>query len=337
MLTGSQARTRNFIIGVGIAAVLFGLGLSWLIGRSITGPLNGLAAVMKHLADGDTSAKIPATRQQDEIGGMARTVIVFRDNMIEREKLAASQGEEGRAREARAEAIAAPSNGSRNRSTTCSAKCAAPRNGWRRPPASSTRPPTRCRRKPRNAESRVGAASENVTSAAGSVEELASSISEIAAQANKSTEVARRAVEESRRTTTTMSELGNAATRIGEVVSLIQAIAGQTNLLALECHDRGGARRRSRPRLRGGRAGSQIARRADRESDRRDRGPDRRHPVGRGGRRACVAAGQRHHRGHVDHCRERRHHGRGAEFRREPDFGRRPARPRPNRAAAPKP
>ena len=88
-------------------------------------------------------------------------------------------------------------------------------------------------RKPRNAESRVGAASENVTTAAGSVEELAASISEIAGQANKSTEVASRAVEESRRTTTTMSELGNAATRIGEVVSLIQAIAGQTNLLAL--------------------------------------------------------------------------------------------------------
>ena len=106
MLTGSQTHTRNMIIAVGCAAVLFGLGLSWLIGRSITRPLNGLAAVMKQLADGDTSATIPATRQQDEIGGMARTVIVFRDNMIEREKLAAAQSEEGRAREARAETIA---------------------------------------------------------------------------------------------------------------------------------------------------------------------------------------------------------------------------------------
>ena len=38
---------------------------------------------------------------------------------------------------------------------------------------------------------------------------------------------------EAQRTVTTMSELGNAATRIGEVVGLIQAIAGQTNLLAL--------------------------------------------------------------------------------------------------------
>jgi len=46
---------------------------------------------MKQLADGDTSATIPATRQQDEIGGMARTVIVFRDNMIERDRLTTDQ------------------------------------------------------------------------------------------------------------------------------------------------------------------------------------------------------------------------------------------------------
>ena len=233
VLQTSQARTRNFIVGVGIAAVLLGLGLSWLIGRSITGPMNGLAAVMKQLAGGDTSAKIPATKRQDEIGGMARTVIVFRDNMIEREKLAASQGEEGRAREARAEVIAetisrfeksieemlAKVRGAAQRLESASGKLNEAAN------ATSS--------EARNAESRVGAASENVTTAAGSVEELASSISEIAAQANKSTEVASRAVSESRRTTTTMSELGAAATRIGEVVNLIQAIAGQTNLLAL--------------------------------------------------------------------------------------------------------
>src|SRR5207248_6444340 len=62
---------------------------------------------------------------------------------------------------------------------------------------------------------------------------LAASIGEISAQANKSTEVAERAVSEARRTASTMEQLGGAATRIGEVISLIQAIAGQTNLLAL--------------------------------------------------------------------------------------------------------
>ena len=85
----------------------------------------------------------------------------------------------------------------------------------------------------RTAGERVGVASGNVTAAACAVEELAASIGEIAGQANRSTEVATRAVKEARRTVGTMSELGDAATRIGEVVGLIQAIAGQTNLLAL--------------------------------------------------------------------------------------------------------
>lgn len=232
-LSASQARTRNIIIGVGCAAVLFGLGFSWLMGRSITRPLNGLAAVMKRLADGDTSAKIPATRQQDEIGGMARTVIVFRDNMIERERLAANQGEEARAREARAETIAATIERFEKSVDEMLAKVRAAAQRLETTSGSLNVAATTMSSEARNAETRVTAASENVTTAAGSVEELAASISEIASQANKSTEVAGRAVEESRRTTTTMSELGNAATRIGEVVSLIQAIAGQTNLLAL--------------------------------------------------------------------------------------------------------
>src|SRR6185436_11168720 len=98
-LAASQQRTRAIIAAVGLAAVLIGLGFSWLIGRSIARPLNGLADVMKRLADGDISAKIPATHASDEIGSMARTVIVFRDNMIERDRLTSEQAQSTRARE----------------------------------------------------------------------------------------------------------------------------------------------------------------------------------------------------------------------------------------------
>lgn len=89
-LATSQNWTRASIIAVSIMVVFVGLALSWLIGRGITRPLNGLAMVMTQLADGDTSTKIPATTAKDEIGTMARTVIVFRDRMVEREKLAAT-------------------------------------------------------------------------------------------------------------------------------------------------------------------------------------------------------------------------------------------------------
>lgn len=232
-LANSQTRTKLFIIWVGCAAVLIGLGFSWLIGRSITRPLNGLADVMKRLAEGDTSAKIPATRGSDEIGAMARTVIVFRDSIIERERLTATQDEANSARERRSEMIAstivrfeqsvdqalAKVRGAANRLETTSAKLNSAADS--------------VSAEALTAENRVSAASQNVTAAAGSVEELASSIGEIANQAAKSTEVASRAVSEAHRTANTMTELGVAATRIGEVVGLIQAIAGQTNLLAL--------------------------------------------------------------------------------------------------------
>ena len=72
-----------------------------------------------------------------------------------------------------------------------------------------------------------------MTAAASAVDELAASINEIVSQTAKSNEVANSAVSEARRTAKTMTELGDAATRIGEIIGLIQAIAGQTNLLAL--------------------------------------------------------------------------------------------------------
>jgi methyl-accepting chemotaxis protein len=232
-LATSQGWTRGLIVFVGCAAIILGLVISWWVGRSITRPLNGLERAMKRLAEGDTSARIPATSGTDEIGEMARTVLVFRDRIVEREHLAATQADANRARERRSEAIAAMIHTFERSVEQALAKL---RGAADRLETSSTTLNTAAdavSSEARTAEDRVGAASANVTTAAGSVEELAASISEIAGQAVKSTEVARRAVAEGRRTAGTMSELGAVATRVGEVIGLIQAIAGQTNLLAL--------------------------------------------------------------------------------------------------------
>ncbi len=141
-LTASQQRTRIIIAAVGAAAVLIGLGFSWLIGRSIACPLNGLAAVMKRLADGDISARIPATRASDEIGAMARTVIVFRDNMIERDRLTTDQIQSAREKERRSESVAgaiAAFRGSKNSRHRSARSRARPRNRPRSRPAPSPR------------------------------------------------------------------------------------------------------------------------------------------------------------------------------------------------------
>jgi methyl-accepting chemotaxis protein len=246
-LNRSQMQTRDIIIGVGLAAVVLGLGFSWWIGRTITRPLELLGSAMQQLAAGDTSARIPTMPVKDEIGDMAGAVHVFRDNMVERERLRAARAEANRVREQRSEAIAATI---KRFEMSVDQMLAKVRDAVGSLEAASTRlngAADQVSAETRAAGERVGSASGNVTTAASSVEELASSMAGIAEQATRSTAVADRAVNEARRTVGTMTELGDAATHIGEAVGLIRAIAAQTNLLALN-PPLGGARAGERGR-----------------------------------------------------------------------------------------
>jgi methyl-accepting chemotaxis protein len=229
----AQSRTGTIIVGVGCIAVLIGLMLSWWIGRTITRPLSKLAGAMDRLAEGDTAVAIPATEAKDELGRMARTVIVFRDNEVERGRLAANEAETHRMRELRAEAISATIVRFEHSVDQALEKVRGAAQRLDNAASALNGAADAVSGEARVAEERVSAASENVSSAAASTEELTGSIGAIATQAAKSTEVAGRAVSEAQRTVNTMSQLSGAATRIGEVIDLIQAIAGQTNLLAL--------------------------------------------------------------------------------------------------------
>jgi len=229
----SQQKTKLWIVGIGIAVVGLGLFFNWFIGRSIAGPLRRLSGAMSKLAAGDSSVDIPSTEARDEIGAMARTVIVFRDNAIEREQLAVTQEKSVRERERRAETIEATITQFEQTVDQALAKVRGAAERLETASSALNGAADAVSSEASSAEERVGNASMNVASAASSAEELATSIGEIAQQAATSTDVASRAVTEAQRTVETMSQLASAATRIGEVIGLIQAIAGQTNLLAL--------------------------------------------------------------------------------------------------------
>ncbi|HEX3939402.1 MAG TPA: HAMP domain-containing methyl-accepting chemotaxis protein [Xanthobacteraceae bacterium] len=232
-LSVARMRTRSVIIWAALAVVLIGIGLSWRIGRSITQPLEELAAVMQRLANGDTAAQPVLIDARNEIGEMARTVVVFRDNMIERERLAGVESETSAARERRGEAIATLIREFRASIEQALDRLRESAGHLENASSGLNDAADSVSSEARAAENSVTTASVNVTTVASSIEELAVSIGEIAAQASKSTDVATRAVAESKRTVTTMTDLGGAANRIGEVIGLIQSIAGQTNLLAL--------------------------------------------------------------------------------------------------------
>jgi len=232
-MTTSQSRTKSIIAGVGLVVLLAGFGLSWLIGRSITKPLAGLSGVMRSLADGNTATHIPAVNSRDEIGAMARTVVVFRDNARERDRLESEQADAAAQRERHSETV---DRLIRAFAGTANAGLEAVRAAAGRLTDSSTKLGQTAGHVGSEAERAAhaaSAASSNVSQAAAAAEQLSGSVSEVARQTANSSEVADRAVAEAKRSVLIMGALGDAATRIGEVVGLIQSIAAQTNLLAL--------------------------------------------------------------------------------------------------------
>ncbi|HWJ99510.1 MAG TPA: methyl-accepting chemotaxis protein [Xanthobacteraceae bacterium] len=233
VLTASQASTRTVIFTTGVLVALLGLFFSWVIGLSITRPLNGLARSMKSLAEGNVNTEIPAAKLKDEMGAMARTVLVFRDSMRARERLEAEQSESGALRERRASAV---EKLIRQFAGTADAALGAVKTAAQKLDYAAKGLGETAGQVGTEAEmagKAASAASSNVAQAAAAAEQLASCVSEVARQTSSSTEVAERAVSEAQRSVQIMGTLGEAATRIGEVVGLIQSIAAQTNLLAL--------------------------------------------------------------------------------------------------------
>ena len=93
--------------GVGISSLLIGMALSFLISRSIKRPIVDLTQVMERLAKGDLSVSVPNTSEPNEIGEMARSVLVFKDNGVERQRLEAEAAASRAAAEAERERVAA--------------------------------------------------------------------------------------------------------------------------------------------------------------------------------------------------------------------------------------
>jgi len=232
-----QAKLRPVILGLAMATIVIALGAglaAWLIGRSITRPLGQLGARMQSLAEGELDAEIPGLGRRDEIGKMATTVQVFKENAVRVRDLeqaeAAAQQRAADERRIAMQSLADEFERSVNgvvQSVTASAA------GMQATAESMTG-------LARDASSRaltVSEASQKASGNAGTVaaaaEELASSVSEISRQVSQSTEIANKAVEDAERTNATVQVLSNGAEKIGEVVQLIHTIAAQTNLLAL--------------------------------------------------------------------------------------------------------
>ena len=201
--------------------------------RSIVNPIAGMTEAMKRLAGGDKSADIPGGGRTDEIGDMSGAVQVFKENMIKADQLAAEQRAEQERKERRQTAVEGfikefddSVGSSLNMLASASTEL-----------QTTAQSMTATAEETQRQSTAVAAASEqastNVQTVASASEELSSSISEISRQVAESAKIAGQAVEDAGHTNTQVQALAEAAQKIGDVVKLINDIAGQTNLLAL--------------------------------------------------------------------------------------------------------
>jgi methyl-accepting chemotaxis protein len=228
----AETETNTIALAIIAFAVLACSTMGFIIGGTVTRPIGQLTHAMRRLADGDTDITVNADGR-DELAAMAKAVLVFRDNALERERLADEQAIQQTQRETRTRAVEELVRGFEKRADAAIAGVRGAATKLEGTATNLVDASSRVSEEARAAGTAATSASANVTAAAGGAEELALSIQEIDQQASKSTEVSSRAVVEANRTVETMGSLATAATRIGEVVNLIQAIAAQTNLLAL--------------------------------------------------------------------------------------------------------
>jgi len=222
-----------------LGGAIFAIGLiagcaAWLIGRSISRPLNLLGERMKGLADGGLDGEIPGVGRGDEVGKMAATVQIFKDNAVrmrELEKAEAATRERAAAeRRTAMEGLASDFERNVNGIVRSVSTAAA---GMQTTAQSMTATASDASTRAATVSAASQSASSNVSTVASAAEELSSSVEEISRQVTRSSEIASKAVGDAERTNATVQVLSTGAEKIGEVVKLIHSIAAQTNLLAL--------------------------------------------------------------------------------------------------------
>ncbi|MEH2548049.1 methyl-accepting chemotaxis protein [Bradyrhizobium sp. AZCC 2262] len=227
---GSALTMLATILG---AAIILGIGVSAYLVRDVSSGIASIVSPMQALGQGDLSAKVPHQGEKTEIGAMADTLQVFKQALIAKkaaDEAAALDAEAKIERGRRVDGI------TRNFESVIGEIVQTVSSASTQLEASAgtlSATAERSQTLTSTVASASGEASANVQSVASATEELSSSVTEIGRQVQESARMATDAVGQARVTNDRVSQLSKAASRIGDVVELINTIAGQTNLLAL--------------------------------------------------------------------------------------------------------
>jgi len=230
----SSARFSFLVALAGLILVAAaGCGMIVMVSRRILKPIAALTGRMSRLAAGEVAEEIPGAARGDEIGAMAAAVQVFKDNKIRADALAGEKEAENDARMRRAHALDDLTRAFETKVGELVGGLSSASSMMEKTAQSMAETAGATNRQAAVVATASEQTSTNVQTVVSATEELTSSISEISRQVTQSTEIAARAVDNARRTGDTARSLAEGAQKIGDVVTLIQSIAEQTNLLAL--------------------------------------------------------------------------------------------------------
>jgi methyl-accepting chemotaxis protein len=226
------------VMGTAIAllALLLGTGVNLFVVRHVSRPLKVLSHLLHRLIGGEQIASVPDQGRSDEVGEVARAVSAFQQSQIELRRLEAEQAAARVKLEAdaeRAREVMATAETFEHKIKAVAERVMETAHAMN---AAARTLDGAARDADQRSASMAGATSQssaNLQTVASATEELSASISEIGRQVEETTLMTQAAEQEAHRTTGTVDRLSDAATRIGDVVALIQDIAAQTNLLAL--------------------------------------------------------------------------------------------------------
>lgn len=224
-----------WLLGLAVLGIAVIAGsIAWMIGRSISKPLGQLGARMQALAEGKLDGDIPGIGRGDEIGVMAATVQIFKDNAVRIRGLEQAEAEnQKRAAAERRAAMESLANDFERSVSGIVRSVSTAATGMQGTAQSMTATASDASARAATVSAASESASNNVGTVAAAAEELSSSVAEISRQVSRSSEIASQAVQDAQRTNGIVQALSTGAEKIGEVVKLIHSIAAQTNLLAL--------------------------------------------------------------------------------------------------------
>jgi methyl-accepting chemotaxis protein len=221
---------QTFMLAVALA-VAFG-GMVAVRGRVIK-PLKAIRDAMLKVAGGDLDADVPFAERRDEIGALAGALATFKSNATEKSQIEQQQREQDSRAMQRQKAIEGYIGTFETQMHEALGALRDASEQMRTTSEGMSTVSTETNAQVRMAAKASGDASNNVNNVAAASEELSTSITDIGRQVKHAATIASRAVDQARQTDGTVQGLVATASRIGEVVGLINDIASQTNLLAL--------------------------------------------------------------------------------------------------------